>query len=66
LILDGKNTQAHYNVIKQEKLDLHFERAKKQGAIILLPFKQEPHGKGYTCKDLEGHIWSFKNYKPFK
>ncbi len=40
--------------------DAHYTRAKATGAQILLDIKDEDYGgRGYTCRDLEGHIWSF-------
>jgi uncharacterized glyoxalase superfamily protein PhnB len=37
------------------------------GAEIVLDIKDEDYGgRGYTCKDLEGHLWSFGTYNPWK
>jgi len=26
---------------------------------------QDYGGRGYTCRDLEGHVWSFGTYDPW-
>jgi uncharacterized glyoxalase superfamily protein PhnB len=40
--------------------DTHYSRSKAAGAQILVDIKTESYGgRGYTCKDLEAHIWSF-------
>jgi uncharacterized glyoxalase superfamily protein PhnB len=52
-------------VIVQE-VDAHYARAKAAGAEILIDIKDEDYGgRGYTCRDLEGHIWSFGSYDPW-
>jgi uncharacterized glyoxalase superfamily protein PhnB len=45
--------------------DAHHARAVASGAEILFPLKDESYGsRGYTCRDLEGHVWSFGTYIP--
>ncbi len=52
-------------VIVQE-VDAHYARAKAAGAEILIDIKDEDYGgRGYTCRDLEGHMWSFGSYDPW-
>lgn len=45
-------------------VDAHHERAVAAGAEITFPLKSEDYGRGYSCKDLEGHTWSFMDYWP--
>ncbi len=59
----GGCTQSAYVVI--DEVDGHFERARAAGAEILMePTDQEYGGRLYTCKDPEGHVWSFGSYDP--
>ena len=59
------NTHALYIVI--EEIDAHYEKTIAQGATIVLDLvEQEYGGKDYTCKDLEGFLWSFGTYNPWK
>lgn len=47
-------------------VDDHCEQARSVGAEILLePEDQNYGGRDYTCRDLEGHIWSFGTYNPW-
>jgi uncharacterized glyoxalase superfamily protein PhnB len=58
------NTQGIYVVV--EKVDEHYARAKAAGAKIVLDIKTQDYGgRDYTCRDLEGHIWTFGTYDPW-
>ena len=60
----GCETQSPYVVVVDA--DAHYERAKAAGAEILLEIADQPHGgRLYTCRDLEGHIWSIGSYDPW-
>jgi uncharacterized glyoxalase superfamily protein PhnB len=60
---EGRETQSAYVVV--DDVDRHYERAVAAGAEVVLPLeKQDYGGSGYTCRDLEGHIWSFGDYDP--
>lgn len=62
--LNGNNTQAPYIIV--EKIDEHYEKAIAAGAKILIEIKDEEYGgRGYTCKDIEEHIWNFGSYNPW-
>ncbi len=61
---DGYNTQAPYIIV--ENIDEHYKKAVSAGAEILIDIKDEDYdGRGYTCKDKEGHIWNFGSYNPW-
>ncbi len=61
--IGGRGTQSVYVVV--ENVDAHHDRAVKAGAQIVLPLEDKPYGgKGYSCRDLEGHVWSFGDYDP--
>ncbi len=61
---DRINTQGLYIVVTDA--DAHCAQAKAGGAEILRPpADQDYGGRDYTCRDLEGHIWSFGTYDPW-
>lgn len=63
--LDGINTQAPYLIISD--VDSHYDKAVANNAEIILPLKAEEYGgKSYTCRDLEGNIWTFGSYDPWR
>jgi len=67
LEIEGFVTQSAYIIIDEEDIEIHYEKAKSHGAEILIELKSEDYGgKNYTCKDLEGHIWNFGSYDPWK
>ncbi len=49
-----------------DDVDAHCERARAAGAEILMePTTQSYGGRDYSCKDIDGHLWSFGTYDPF-
>ena len=65
--IDGYETQSNYIIIDDDEIDAHFERAKKHGAKIVMELVAEDYGgKNYVCYDIEGHLWSFGSYNPWK
>jgi uncharacterized glyoxalase superfamily protein PhnB len=61
----GRETQSAYVIVPNA--DTHYARAKAAGAAILRDIKTEDYGgRGYTCRDPEGHIWNFGTYDPWK
>jgi uncharacterized glyoxalase superfamily protein PhnB len=49
-----------------DDVDGHAARAKAAGAeIVFEPVDQPYGGRGYTCRDVEGNIWSFGSYDPW-
>ena len=62
--IGGSETQSAYLIV--DDADAHYARAKAAGAEIVLDIKTEEYGgRGYTCRDLEGHVWSFGTYDPW-
>jgi uncharacterized glyoxalase superfamily protein PhnB len=60
----GCETQTPYVVVADA--DAIYERAKAAGAEIVLDIKDEDYGgRGFTCRDLEGHIWNIGTYDPW-
>ena len=62
--IGGAETQTAYLVV--EDADAHYARAKAAGAEIVIEIKTEDYGgRGYSCRDPEGHIWNFGTYDPW-
>jgi uncharacterized glyoxalase superfamily protein PhnB len=63
--IGNRETQSVYVVVPDA--DLVYARARAGGADMLIDIKDEAHGgRGFTCRDPEGHIWSFGTYDPWK
>ena len=62
--IGGAETQSPYVIVADA--DAHYARARAAGARIELEIKNEDYGgRGYTCRDPEGHVWSFGTYDPW-
>jgi uncharacterized glyoxalase superfamily protein PhnB len=62
--IGGAETQSCYVIV--EDADAHYARAKAAGARIVLEIKDEDYGgRGYSCRDPEGHLWNFGTYDPW-
>jgi uncharacterized glyoxalase superfamily protein PhnB len=62
--LDGVETQSPYVVVKDA--DAHYARAVAAGAKIVREIEDASYGgRGYSCRDLEDHLWSFGSYDPW-
>ena len=60
----GVETQICYLFV--EDAGEHCARAKAAGAEIVLDIKEDDGGgRGYSCRDPEGHIWNFGTYNPW-
>jgi len=59
----GAVTGGLYVVI--DDVDAHCARATAAGAIIVRPLTDQSYGgRDYSCRDLEGNLWSFGTYVP--
>jgi uncharacterized glyoxalase superfamily protein PhnB len=62
--IGGAETQSAYLIVSDA--DAVYARAKAAGAEIVLDIKDEDYGgRGFTCRDPEGHIWNFGTYDPW-
>ena len=62
----GGETQSAYVIVADADADAHYARAKAAGAAIVIDIRDEDYGgRGYTCRDLEGHLWTFGSYDPW-
>ena len=60
----GVVTHTIYVVVPD--VDAHYARARAAGAEIVIEPKDEDFGgRDYTCRDPEGHIWTFGTYDPW-
>jgi len=60
----GVRTQSPYVIVPDA--DAHYERAKAHGATIVYDIRDEDYGgRGYSCRDPEGHLWNFGTYDPW-
>lgn len=59
-----RSTQSPYVIVADA--DAHYAQAKAAGAEIVMELKTESYGgRGYSCRDLEGHLWNFGTYDPW-
>lgn len=63
--IGGAETQTCYLVV--EDADLHYAKATAAGANIVIPIQDHDDlGRGFSCRDPEGHIWHFGTYDPWR
>jgi uncharacterized glyoxalase superfamily protein PhnB len=62
--IGGAETQTVYIVVSDA--DAAYARAKAAGAEIVIEIEDEDYGgRGFSCRDLEGHLWNFGTYDPW-
>ena len=62
--IGGGSTQSAYVVVTDA--DAVYASAKAGGARIAMQIRGEDYGgRGFSCYDLEGHLWSFGTYDPW-
>jgi uncharacterized glyoxalase superfamily protein PhnB len=60
----GTTTQSAYVIVADA--DAHYAQAKAAGAEILIDIEDKDHGgRGYSCRDPQGHVWNFGTYDPW-
>ena len=60
----GVGTSSPYVVV--EDADAHLAQARAAGAEIVIDIEDADYGgRGYTCRDLEGHVWNFGTFDPW-
>jgi uncharacterized glyoxalase superfamily protein PhnB len=60
----GKVTTSLYVCV--EDPDIRFTHVVSAGAEIAVTLREEDHGgKSFSCRDLEGHLWTFGSYNPW-
>lgn len=59
----GRCTQTIYCIVADA--DAHHARAVQAGAEIVMPLRDQDYGsREYSCRDPEGHVWTFGTYDP--
>lgn len=62
--IGGAETQSSYLIV--DDADAVYERVKAAGGEIALEIKDEDYGgRGFSCRDLEGHLWTVGTYDPW-
>jgi uncharacterized glyoxalase superfamily protein PhnB len=62
--IGGRETQCSYVIVANCKS--HYQQAKAAGAVIVDDYAEKDYGgAGYSCRDPEGHLWSFGSYDPW-
>jgi len=62
--LGGAETQSPYVIVPDA--DVVYERAKGHGGRVVIEIKDEDYGgRGFSCLDPEGHLWSVGTYSPW-
>ena len=61
----GAGTQSIYVVV--DDADEIYKRARAAGAKIAIEIQDEDYGgRGFSCYDLEGHLWNFGTFDPWE
>jgi uncharacterized glyoxalase superfamily protein PhnB len=59
------DAERHGIYVYVEDVDAHFRKAKAAGATIVRDLKDTAYAsREYSCRDLEGNLWSFGTYRP--
>ena len=62
--IGGAGTQSTYLVVADA--DAVYRSAQAAGAQIVLEIKDEDYGgRGFSCRDPEGHLWNIGSYDPW-
>lgn len=62
--IGGRETQSACVIVADA--DAHYARAVAAGATIVIDIADQAYGgRGYACKDPEGHHWWFGSYDPW-
>jgi uncharacterized glyoxalase superfamily protein PhnB len=62
--IGGAETQCAYVIVADA--DVLYRRAKSAGAEMVRDIQDEDYGgRGFSCRDPEGHLWNFGTYDPW-
>jgi uncharacterized glyoxalase superfamily protein PhnB len=60
------NRETHSPCVIVTDADAHHARARAAGATIVIDVADQAYGgRGYACRDPEGHLWWFGSYDPW-
>lgn len=60
----GRETQSCWVIV--DDVDAHYRHATEAGAEVVIPLADQAFGgRGYACRDIEGHLWWFGSHEPW-
>lgn len=60
-----RETQACCVIVRDP--DAHYAQATAAGATVVIDISDQDYGgRGYACRDPEGHLWWFGSYDPWR
>ena len=63
--IGGAETQSSYLIVNDA--DAVYARAKAAGAKVVIDITDRDYGgRGFSCRDLEGHLWSVGTFDPWE
>jgi uncharacterized glyoxalase superfamily protein PhnB len=63
--IGNRETQSPCVIVRDA--DAHYAQATAAGAEIVMDISDQDYGgRGYSCRDIEGHLWWFGSYDPWK
>ena len=63
---EQEKTETQSPYIAVSDCDAVYEKAKEAGAEMVFDIKDQDYGgRGFTCRDPEGHLWSVGSYDPW-
>lgn len=63
--IGGRETQSPCVIVADA--DAHYAQARAAGAEVVDEISSPDYGgRGYSCRDPEGHLWYFGSYDPWK
>lgn len=63
--INGRETQSACVIVDDP--DAHYARAVAAGAKVVIDIADQDYGgRGYACRDPEGHLWWFGSYDPWQ
>ena len=66
IMLGTIGAETHNTYVVVSDADAVYARVKSAGAEILREIRDEEYGgRGFICRDVEGHVWSFGTYDPW-
>ena len=66
IMLGTSGAETHNVYVVVSDADAVYARVRSAGAEILREIRDEDYGgRGFVCRDVEGHVWSFGTYDPW-
>ena len=66
IMLGTIGAETHNTYVVVSDADAVYARVKSAGAEIVREIRDEEYGgRGFICRDVEGHVWSFGTYNPW-